>query len=359
MGIYTSNPSMALRHGERALELARAEGASELIARSLNALAYAYRNLGRWEDSAAVAGEAASRYAALGISALEIDSLGLFASSQARHGALWEGIRAGRRALALSREIENPWGQVASAYHLVPGLLDAGLYGEARDVARQGSDTARAQATRPMLIFSVVELGAVQRALLAFDEARKIHREALTLSQGLPSLFQEITAAALCADEALAGRWELAHEAARRALDARNGTVFQTGLTRWLECEALVRGGDRAAAERDTALFGEHVGSNRRVRIPYLRCLAVLARARGNLVEVVAHLDEAAALARAIGLPGECWSIDVALADAYRALGDEARAVDALGRAASTLASLAESLDAPTRTSFLAAAIRQ
>ncbi|HEX5417113.1 MAG TPA: AAA family ATPase, partial [Chloroflexota bacterium] len=357
MGIYTSNPPMALRHGERALELARAEGAPELIARSLNALAYAYRNLGRWEDSAAVAGEAAKHFAELGNAALEIDSLGLFASSQVRYGALRDGIHAGRRALALSREIENPWGQVASAYHLVPGLLDAGRYGEARDVARQGTDTARVQATRPMLIFSLVELGAVQRALLSLDDAREIHQEALTLSHGLPGLFQDMAAAALCADEALAGRWEPAYEAARLAIAGRNGTIHQTGLTRWLECEALVRGGDRAAAERDTALFGEHIGANRRVRIPYLRCLAVLARAGGNFVEAVGYLDEAAALARSIGLPGETWSIDVALADAYRALGNPARAINALGHAASTIESLAESLDAATRTMFLAAAI--
>jgi DNA-binding SARP family transcriptional activator len=354
LGVYTLTPTMTFEHGERAIALARALGNQDLIARSTNALAYALRNVGRWEQGAARAKEAADLYAVLGNRALEVDSLALVGNSRVKFGQLWSGIDASRQALAMSNEIENPWGQIASAYLLVPGLLDAGLYAEALEVASRGMTIARAQATRPMLIFSLVELGATKRALGALDEAIEIHLEALALSEDLPGNFRESSAAGLCADYALAGRWDEAYTAASQALDARNSALLHTGFTRWAETEALVRAGDFERAERDALHFGEQVSGNRRFRIPFLRALAVLAQARGDISDVIRHLDEAAALAREIGLPGELWSIDLALAEACRTSGDEPRASEASARVRSTIQSLADNLDGELQASFLA-----
>jgi DNA-binding SARP family transcriptional activator len=359
IGVYTLNPPMVFEHAERSLAIAREHGARELVARSMNVLAYASRNLGRWDQSEEYASQAATIYATLGNRALEVDSLGLVANSRIRNGQTQSGIRVGRQALAISDEIENPWGQIASAYHLVPGLLDAGLYADALAVASRGTSIARTQATRPMLVFSLVELGAAKRALLTLDEAAEIHREALALSQSLPALFVESSAAALCADYVLAGRWAEADDAARQALAVRNSALLLTGVTRWAETAALIRGGEAERAESDARHFAQQVKANHRYRIPSLRSLAVLAQAKGESALNIHYLDEARDLALEIGLPGELRSIDLALAEAFDVLGDVTSARDARGRAASIAASLADNIaDETLRESFLAATRR-
>jgi tetratricopeptide (TPR) repeat protein len=90
-----------------------------------------------------------------------------------------------------------------------------------------------------------------------------------------------------------------------------------TGLTLWYETEALVRAGDIERATRDAQYFGERIGASRRYRIPYLRALAILAQARGEIDQALEYLQEAVQLSEEIGLPGEVWSIRAALEELY------------------------------------------
>jgi tetratricopeptide (TPR) repeat protein len=358
-GVYISDPAVASDHGARALALARELGDRDLVARSLNVLAYASWDLGQWERCDTYAGEAADLYGALGNRPLEVDSLALAAESKARVGRLHEGIVAARRALAGSEEIENPWGQVTSAYHLAPCLVDAGLYAEALAVATRGTAIAHAQGIPPLLVFSLVELGAARRALLDLDGAVAAHSEALALSATLQPIFRETSAAALCADYALAGRWHNAYEAGRLAAETRNPALLHTAFSRWLETEALIRGGEWERAQRDVARLGEQLGENRRLRIPYLRCQAVMDAAAGRPAAACRHLKEAADLARALALPGELWSIERACAALYLTLGDRHAAAAADSRAAVALQILAANVgDEAARAAFLNAATR-
>jgi tetratricopeptide (TPR) repeat protein len=179
----------------------------------------------------------------------------------------------------------------------------------------------------------------------------------MTLSQTMPSLmFVKIVAAELCADYALVGQWREAQAYARQALEAPFNSLLHGGLNHWYETEALLRGGEVELAQADVQQFGEHFGDNRRYQIPYLRCLAVLARWKGNISQAIAHLEEAHTVAEEIGLPGEQWQILAALAELYQLEGEEARAREALGQAAQIVQALSSKLDdEELRARFLAA----
>ncbi len=102
--------------------------------------------------------------------------------------------------------------------------------------------------------------------------------------------------------------------------------------------------------------FGERIGVSRRYRIPYLRCLAVLAGSRGNLEEATGYLEETCVLVKDIGLPGELWEVQVALAELHRARGDEHAARHHRAQADEIVKSIALGLiEDNLRTSFLAA----
>jgi hypothetical protein len=94
----------------------------------------------------------------------------------------------------------------------------------------------------------------------------------------------------------------------------------------------------------DVRRFGAKFGDNRRYRIPYLRALATLTAGRGGRARALDHLQEAALVADAIGLPGETWEIDAALGSLHEARGDAAGARLCSSRAAVTMRALAAAL---------------
>jgi hypothetical protein len=101
--------------------------------------------------------------------------------------------------------------------------------------------------------------------------------------------------------------------------------------------------------------LGEHLGPSPRYRIPYLQSLAVLAAWDGHSEQAIGHLREAAGLAADLGLPGEQWQIQAALATVYEARGEPAQAHTAWAEAARIIQGLAEGIgDEKLRVRFLA-----
>jgi hypothetical protein len=83
--------------------------------------------------------------------------------------------------------------------------------------------------------------------------------------------------------------------------------------------------------------------------------LAVLAAWDGHSEQAIGHLREAAGLAADIGLPGERWQIQAALAMVYEARGEPAQAHTAWASAARIIGGLAEGIkDEARRSRFLA-----
>src|SRR5205807_9435109 len=104
MSFYAFKAEEARMHAERALALARELDLKELVARSLNVLAYANMRLGNLKEVIMHAQEARSRYAALGNRALEADCLNLISLIKIHLGLSQEGIRMARTARAMSVE---------------------------------------------------------------------------------------------------------------------------------------------------------------------------------------------------------------------------------------------------------------
>jgi predicted ATPase/DNA-binding SARP family transcriptional activator len=353
---YQFDYHQLIAYGERALQVAREVGQPELIARCLNVTALGKKDTGCWQEAGGLAEEAVLLYQKLGNRAMEVDSLCMVASVNINTSFPEEGIRLAQRAWKISQEISNAWGQANSGYHLAAGLLDRGFYDEALAYAQQAVSVARINKVLPMQGNCLTLLGTVYRARLALKEACQAHIEARTIYEEMHSQpLANMASAELCADYALAGLWEEAYEAALYALAVPDYCIqLSSRRATWYQTEALLRAGQHELAARDVEYYGRLVGESRRYRIPYLRALAVLALQIQKIEQAISGLQEAAQLAREIGLPGEEHSIQVTLGEIYRQQGEVRLEQHAFALAAELAFSLASSIvDEQERIHFL------
>ncbi len=357
INFYIWNVEASLAHGKRALTLAREIGHQELIARSLNIIAYNSLMLGQHDEVEALAGEARALFAALGNRAMEADCLSITAILCIHWGRTQAGMDAARAGIAIGREIENPWGVANCAYNLVQGLLDFGALADALATAHDGVAAARTAGHPPTLVFNLLALGQVYRALFALEQAHQAHREAMEIAEALHHpLLMEWSAIEICADNALAGAWEAAHAAAQRALSLRNYCRVYVGFTRWHEIEALLRGGDAERALEDMRRMPNQLAGSRRYDLQQLRARAVQASWHGAAGEAIACLEQASALAEQHAWPIERWQIEAALGEIHLTRGENDRSRQSFARASSIVRAIADGLvDNSLRTTFLAA----
>jgi tetratricopeptide (TPR) repeat protein len=361
LNFYGLNGQAALAHGQRAVALARELGLQDLTARSLNAVGYAALLLGLWAVAERYGREAQALFAGLGNRVMEVDSLSLVTVSLINDGRPQAGVQVGRQALAISREVENYWGQVNISIQLTPGLLDIGQYGEALALAQQATTLIQAHHLFSLLPVSLARLGSVYRGLLDLDAAKKALLEAKEANEGFkPNPFTGLIMAELGAVCGLAGQWDEAHTYAIQVLLAREGTLLYTGFTCWFEIEALLRAGQVMAATEHLTWVGQKAADNPRLRLAFERALAVKAQWDGELARAIEHLTTAVALAAEIGLPGEEWPIQVALGQSYRVCGDEEKTKQAFTCAATRVQALASRIEPEVvRARFLSAELVQ
>jgi hypothetical protein len=243
------------------------------------------------------------------------------------------------------------------AYNLVHALLDFGALADALATAHDGVAAARIAGHPPMLVFNLLALGDVYRALFALDQALQAHREAREIAEALHHpLLTEWSAIEICADNALAGSWGAAHAAALRALALRNYRRAYVGFTRWHEIEALLRGGDAERAAEDIRCMPNQQAGSQRYDLQQLRARAVHAIWHGAAGEAISCLEQAGALAEQHAWLIERWQIEAALAEIYLTCGEHARARQSFARASGIVEALADGLtDDSLRTTFLAA----
>ena len=361
LAVYTWEPKLTVRYGQEALSLARDLTDPELTARCLNALALGYSNLGRWADMAREAGDAAAIYATLGNRAMEADCLSLVGSAYIYQGQTQGGIALSRQALAITQEIDTPWGQINALVHLSEGLLDSGAYEEALARTTQAAHLARTHQMLPLIPYALAYLGKVQRVLGQVHHALATHQEALDVDMQLPTHpFAELIHAQLCADYALLGQWQEAATQAHHAFIQRKPDVFYADTTFGSEVEALLRSGAVALAREVVTHFGhlmeaEGYGHNGpRFRLSYLWGVALLAYREGAAAEAVAYLEEALGLARQMALPEEEWRLLAKLATLYT---DTNQAAEVRLQTRRIIQALAERIiDKTLREEFVAAA---
>jgi hypothetical protein len=91
-----------------------------------------------------------------------------------------------------------------------------------------------------------------------------------------------------------------------------------------LGCQCQSR--DVEAAREDVRRFGDNIGDSPRLRLPYLRGVALLAEHAGHLAETIITLEEGLTLASNLNLPSEAWLIAAELSRLHRTQGDAERA---------------------------------
>lgn len=315
-------PEYARDCAEQALSLARELGHDDLIANSLYAAALLGGWSGRWDQVAERTAEARSLYVALGDRALEAEMLTLSAWGEVMEGRPQEALRFGRTHLDIVHELNDPAISLSDAHGLVLALLETGEYEESLALARQAVQAARSLGASERLQPALVVLGDAHKALFQLEEARAVYCE-----MGDLVVFPEYRAvfhSKLCALAAMEEDWEEAHA---RALDARRvrGEItlqFTDPFHRHYEIEALLRGGDSAAAREELDLFSKRAAGHPRLHVAYLRARSVLDRYTGEMADAVEHLREAEMLADSIGLPGELWQIRSTLGELLDEHGD-------------------------------------
>jgi hypothetical protein len=214
-----------------------------------------------------------------------------------------------------------------------------------------------------LLPYAQTVLGTAQRALWALEAATATHAAALAANTLLPTQpFTELIHTQLCADHALAGRWDMAHRHAQLVSAARKTDALYVGQTRWVEVEALLRTGEVEAAHANVASFEHFVDGadeSPRFQLAQFRIKAVLAMAGHHLAIAVHHLTAALQLAERMGVAGEQWPVLALLGWLHHQQGDDAQAEQLRSQALSVVQELANTIRDPVAaTAFIMAATR-
>ena len=202
-------------------------------------------------------------------------------------------------------------------------------------------------------------LGSTYHALQQWEEAQAPLAEADAMAETLDLRTPRVPALSLlCMNCAVAGEWQAAYHYAVQAIAVRksyDAVLIGLDFSRAYETEALLRGGEERQARAEVQRLGEHLGSNQRFRLPYLRSEALLSVWEGHSEQAIKHLREAAHIATGLGLPREQWQIQAALGNLYEEAGETAQARIAFGEAATIIQGLAEGIkDEVLRARFLA-----
>jgi len=353
----TWSVSSALTRVEEAMRLAREMRREDLVAKSLAALGVLEGYSGRWERVLSAAEEVISLYSRMGDRAMEDAMLSLSAYGLLMTGEPGEAVSRMRDRPGLTGERGDWERRRAGVHSMAQALIETGDHEEALHVASEGLAAARSVGHAPRLMANLLALGDALRTLFRLREAGETYREMAGVI--FPPEYRALVHSKLCAVAAVAGDWEEAHAEALPAARLRDEAPIQgtEALHRHLEVEALLRGGSESLAREQLQRFGEAVGENRRLRLAYLRALAVLRRWEGDGAAAIEHLQEARGLAEEIGLPGELWQIGASLGELYGELGNGAEARRSRSRAAEVVRRLAAGIrDRELRLGFLSVA---
>ena len=357
---YLELPSAAKETYSAALNAAQELGYERGIWESLKETARMDLLIGDWNEADA-GFERASRHISPQDRSATIQMRWLRAWNWLWLGRSREAVTALRSHLPSWQALEDQARGALTRSWLSLALLETGECGEALEMARQADDLTL---TMPFfrdlrLMFTV----SVRLHLGQLDTARALLEGTTPAADfgnvSLTHTWEYQLAVMSCALHALRQDWVLACQHAVNAFERRPRTdlkrhILWSLLGHWFETEALLRGGQEVLAREELRRFGETVGPYQRLRISYLRSLAVLAAWDGHLESAIGYLEEAGNLALELGLSSERWQIEAKRAELFEQSGDLERAHEARGCALETVKTLADSIaDEASRTVFL------
>lgn len=302
--MYLDRPD-ALTLGEEAVVLARQLHDPALLARSLNVLAHAYQNRGRWAEIIPLAEEARQLFHTLGDRALEAEQLTLLTLEYCNMGQLAQSIEVGRQALALTTAIDNQWGQAFAAFALAIALQESGQAAEALQLARRSVELIAPLAVPPVHIVCLAALGISQIATgqLAAADVTLASAETMNAANGDMPGNREMLASYRCRIAVEQARWAEAYQHALRAGAARgNAPSLSATLPFWSEITALLQSGDVAQAEKELQRLGQWTANSPRLQLGFLQATIVRLAWAGKSTEATDTRQQALRLAEQIGV---------------------------------------------------------
>jgi tetratricopeptide (TPR) repeat protein len=288
---WTGNAAAAAIAGNEAVRIARAHDLRDVLALALNDLARAIMNSGRIADATPYQVEAVALFRQLGDKPMLADALGSRALAALGDQDLETAIIASSEARAIADEIHNDWSRAFADMNAGRARAEQGDFGLGIELYRSaaahgdragfmiarvgmraelgrlyweaGEPIAAAEQTAEALRISAEEgsdlvlWAAAQGLWIAFESDDPIAADGwLSIIEqheaelsGAPS---GIPLAIGAARQLLAGEYEQAAAAARRAREDENGRVFNMmiGDWYWFEAEPLRRAGHLRAAQR-------------------------------------------------------------------------------------------------------------
>lgn len=358
--IQAQQAKLALQHSERALAIAQELGHPHLLARCLESAGQAYAFLRQWDKALPYVLQTYHMHIADGDLVLAANSQRGIGFLQIFSGQPAESLATLQEAFAFSQRIENQMGQADCAWILARSYLECGNYGAAVRLGRQAVEQTRVVGHPFLHVLARSALGVVQRTIMDWESAKRTLLGLLEQSPSEGAIGWTDQAPELCALYASLGDWQQAYVYAKQIDHPMHDgePLLPFNLTSWHETEALLRGGDDAAARADVVRLGTAVGNNQRYRLILLRSQAVLAQWDGDAALAIEYLESALHLAQNIGLPGEAWPILGELGRRYAEHGEHEKARVARAEAAVIIHRLAETIDeADLRAGFLVAGL--
>ena len=345
--IQAQHAKLALHHSERALAIAHELGYPHLLARCLTSTAQAYAFLRQWDKALPYVLETNQMYLAAGDLVMAANSQRGLGFLQIFSGHPAQSLNTLRETFAFSQRIENLMGEADCAWILARAHLEAGNYGEAIKLGRQAVELTQAVGHPMLHSLARSAWGIIQRTVMDWEGAQETLLALFEQSPAEGGIGWTDQAPELCALYAAVGDWEQAYAYARQVTHPmhEDQPLLPFNLTGWYETEALLRGGDGALARAEVARLSEIVGNNRRYRLILLRSQAALAQWDSDLGQAIIQLQAALALAQEMGLPGEAWPILGELGRLYAEQGEDVKAKQAYGEAATIIQQLAETID--------------
>jgi class 3 adenylate cyclase/thioredoxin-like negative regulator of GroEL len=276
-------------------------------------------------------------------------------------------------AVQRDRETASAGVYLQSLMHYCLAIGELGRYQEAIDLLREG----REYGERADSLYGVLKidntLGWAFQEICNFEEA-VVHNQASLLATSAAKGSDTSTLSELDSFGRLnlgdlhqsLGEIERAREYYETTYENVGETDYFLARTRWeARCllglgEVSVVAGDVGRAEELLSELDVHGFTERfpfkKHRVRALRLRAGVAAAHGEAAEAARLLEEAIAVARAVGNPPQLWKTQLALAEVLERVGrrEEARAASAAAREA--ILGVAEGLGEPLRRPFLAAA---
>ena len=345
--LFSRRLSQALPYGEAALDLARQSGNTEYLAFVLNDLCRLHTCRGEFEKAHTFVRQARELWISLNHQVMLADSWGSEAEAYFNGGEFESAIECCEKALKISEEINNSWGQAYNTMLMAFVYFENGELGRGIQLAERSVGLADQAGLMASSISLRSELGWGYAYCGAFEKGLSLTIQPLQIADARQPAWRSFPLASKARIYIMKGDLDSARETIGESplepttIPYARYTIFVCLAN--LEF-AYAKGDYPQVLKLADELLAE-VKPLTRVDVPDVLRLKGLALLGLNRLDEALHvLTEACSLAKEIGAHLQLWSSLAGLADVQLKLGKRKESEDSLAEARAIVAQMAESL---------------